>query len=287
MGYGDEILATAEAKEAKKVFPEAKILIGNGRKINPSVIYLNNPNILQGNSFDEKEDNIWILNYLNNRPYIDYTKTNSERIIWDEKFSAKPGEIFLTDLEKSTGSDAIKQATKLWENNFSKKLKFSVVIEPNVKGVGYASRVGTTTVGDSNLNRDWGLDKWQKVVNALKDKIMFIQLFKGNVRKLSNVIQVDCNFRVALSILNASNLFLGTNGGFTQAAAALGIDAINIFGGWTSPSIVGYKFHTNFYIDVPGTPCGSKKICNHCQDCMKQIKTDDIISALKQRINSK
>ena len=99
MGYGDEILATGEAKEAKKIFPKAKILIGNGRKTNPSVIYLNNPNILQGNNFDEKEDNIWILNYFNNRPYIDYAKTNSERIIWDDKFSAKPGEIFLTDLE--------------------------------------------------------------------------------------------------------------------------------------------------------------------------------------------
>ena len=32
MGYGDEIIATAEAKEAKKKFSKAKILIGDGKK---------------------------------------------------------------------------------------------------------------------------------------------------------------------------------------------------------------------------------------------------------------
>ena len=32
MGYGDEIMATAEAKEAKEKFPKANILIGNGKK---------------------------------------------------------------------------------------------------------------------------------------------------------------------------------------------------------------------------------------------------------------
>ena len=31
MGYGDDIMATAEVKEAKKIFPHANILIGNGR----------------------------------------------------------------------------------------------------------------------------------------------------------------------------------------------------------------------------------------------------------------
>ena len=287
MGYGDEIMATAEAKEAKEKFPKANILIGNGRKIYPSIIFLNNPNIQHNTSLDEKKDCIWIKNYINHRPYIDYAKSNSERMVWNDKFSAKPGEIFFTDLEKSNGHDAMKQATKIWENNFSKKLKFTVVIEPNVKGVGYAKMIGSSTRGNTNLNRDWGFNKWQIVVNALKDKIVFIQPFKGDVRKLSNVIHIECNFRMALSILNKSHLFLGTHSGFTHGAAALGKDAINIFGGWISPSIVGYKFHTNFYVDLPGSPCGSKIICNHCRNCMNQIKTDDIISALELKINNK
>ena len=45
MGYGDDIMATAEAKEAKKLFPDANILIGDGRFNYPSIMYLNNPYI--------------------------------------------------------------------------------------------------------------------------------------------------------------------------------------------------------------------------------------------------
>ena len=82
MGYGDEILATAEAKEAKKKFSKAKILIGDGRKIHPSLIYLNNPYIFQSSNVVAEGDYIWILNYINNRTYVDYLNSNSERIIF-------------------------------------------------------------------------------------------------------------------------------------------------------------------------------------------------------------
>ena len=48
MGYGDEIMATAEAREAKKKFPNAKIVIGDGKKTYPSIIYLNNQFNIKG-----------------------------------------------------------------------------------------------------------------------------------------------------------------------------------------------------------------------------------------------
>ena len=245
MGYGDEIIATAEAKEAKKKFSKAKILIGDGRKIYPSLIYLNNPNIFQNSNLDSsKGDNIWILNYINNRPYVDYLNSNSEKIFWDHKFSVKPGEIYLSNSEKKIGIETIKNATKLWEDSFSKRSKFVVVIEPNVKSTNYKKITGSSTIGYSNINRDWGFDKWQSVVNILKDRITFLQPHKGDVRKLSNVIHINCNFRGAISILNQSDMFLGTHSGFSHAAAALNKDAINIFGGWISPETVSYTHLT-------------------------------------------
>ena len=305
MGYGDEIIATAEAKEAKKKFSKAKILIGDGKKIHPSLMYLNNPNIFQNSKVEYTKDweqdslrrdfsmnaiegdYIWILNYINNRPYVDYLNSNSERIIWDNKFSAKPGEIYLSNSEKKLGIGTIKNATKLWEDNFSKRSNFTVVIEPNVKSTNYKKITGSSTIGYSNINRDWGFDKWQSVVNALKDRIIFIQPYKGDVRKLSNVVHIDCNFRGALSVLNQCDMFLGTHSGYSHAAAALKKDAINIFGGWISPEIMGYKLHTNYYVDLTDSPCGSIQICNHCKNCMDQIKVEDIISSLEQKIINK
>ena len=284
MGYGDDIMATAEVKEAKKIFPHANILIGNGRVTYPSIMYLNNPYISQVKKFDKKKDHIWILNYINNRPYVDYIKSNNNRNVWDSKFSVKPGEIYFNEIEKKHGLKILKQTKKLWKEHFLKEPNICVLIEPNVKTEIYTKAVGGKAIGDVHLNRDWGFDNWQKVVNILKDKILFIQPHLKGVKKLLNAIHIDCNFRGALSILNYCDLFLGTHSGYSHAAAALNKDAVNIFGGWISPSIIGYKTHTNIYVDSPESPCGSKIRCNHCKKCMQEIKVDYIVSILEKKI---
>ncbi|MBG76629.1 MAG: hypothetical protein CFH22_01282 [Alphaproteobacteria bacterium MarineAlpha5_Bin12] len=284
MGYGDDIMATAEAKEAKKLFPDANILIGDGRFNYPSIMYLNNPYISEIKNISENKNNIWILNYVNNRPYVNYVKSDNNKNVWDLEFSVKPGEIYLNQTELEHGLKIINQTIKLWKEHFLKSPKMIVLIEPNVKTEVYAKAVGGRAVGDVHLNRDWGFEKWQKIVNTLKDRIVFIQPHLQGVKKLLNAIHIDCNFRGALSILKYCDLFVGTHSGYSHAAAALKKDAINIFGGWISPSIVGYKTHTNLYVDLPESPCGSKVICNHCKKCMQEIEIDNVISILEKKI---
>ena len=92
MGYGDEIMATAEAREAKKKYPDSNIVIGDGKKIYPSIIYLNNPNIFQGSELIKGQKYIWIKNYINHRPY--YFKSDNEKIYWNHNFSTKKGRYF-------------------------------------------------------------------------------------------------------------------------------------------------------------------------------------------------
>ena len=75
-------------------------------------------------------------------------------------------------------------------------------------------------------------------------------------------------------------MFLGHHCGFSHAAAAIDKPAINIFGGWISPSITGYNIHNNIYINLPNSPCGSKIECSHCKECMSQITVEDIVSAV-------
>ena len=162
--------------------------------------------------------------------------------------------------------------------NHDTKIVKDVVVEPNVKGPNYAKLVGTNVSG--KINKDWGFEKWQQVINSLKDEITFIQPFKGEVRKLSNVIHVECSFRNAISIINQSNLFIGSEGGFSHAAGALKKNAIIVFGGWISPKITGYEFHENLYIDIPESPCGILSKCKHCESCMEKIKVDELISKI-------
>jgi hypothetical protein len=45
MGYGDDIMATATARELRKKHPHAKIVVGDGKQEHWSVIYENNPHL--------------------------------------------------------------------------------------------------------------------------------------------------------------------------------------------------------------------------------------------------
>ena len=130
-------------------------------------------------------------------------------------------------------------------------------------------------------NRDWGFEKWQQVVNSLYDKYTFIQTSYANEKKLQNVVNIHgLKFRMACSILSKVDLFLGTEGGMHHAAAALGKKGVVIFGGFIDPSITGYDIHTNLYIKNENSPCGSKKKCNHCEECMKLIKVNFVIAEI-------
>ena len=141
----------------------------------------------------------------------------------------------------------------------------------------------TVKIKLGSINRDWGFNKWQEVVNSLCNEYTFIQTSYGNEKKLQNVVNIhDINFRMACSILSNADLFIGTEGGMHHAAAALGIKGIVIFGGFIDPLITGYESHINLYIDNKDSPCGSKKECKHCKDSMDLITVDSVIKEIKK-----
>ena len=268
MGYGDDLMATGEVKELRAIYPEAKFVIGDGVKYYWSEIFENNPYIIQGNNLKKHSDIKWVSNYLGNRPYRKYkTEQEKDRYVWNNAYSAKKGEIFFTEEENEISTKIINEIKKKFKD---KKI---IYIEPNVKNKkGYK-------------NRDWGFSKWQEVVSSLKLNYVFIQGTFGKQKKLQDVINVHgLNFRTACSIIEKSDLFLGTEGGFHHAAAALNKKGVVIFGGFISPKITGYDSHSNIYIDIKGSPCGSKNICNHCLECMEKITPDIIINHIDRNM---
>ena len=79
-----------------------------------------------------------------------------------------------------------------------------------------------------------------------------------------------------MCLLAKSDLYFGAHGGLSHAAAALNKKGVVIFGGWIDPLIVGYSFHNNIYVDIDGSPCGSRVICQHCKDCIKKIDLSNL-----------
>lgn len=240
MGWGDALMACGEAKLLHEKTGK-KVKIGDGRTIyKEKEIFANNPFICR----DVDEDGIWLKNYPGGRPYIKETKNG--RILFN-KYKPEPAQLFFTAKEIA------------WAKKHAPKHDF-IVIEPNVKDT-YKHTV----------NKAWPY--WNELI---KYDYPFYQLGLG--KNITKQIRTD-NFRQALLILSQAKLFIGTDGGLHHAAAALGIPAIVIWTGFTSPKHLGYDSHIN--IHDGGEPCGTYSgTCPHCIKIAKSITVERVLDAI-------
>ena len=269
MGLGDEIMASGEVRHLRFLYPNTKFIIGDGKRSYWSEIFDNNPYIIRGAHINKYQNVQWVYNYKGHRPYLKYdTEFENERYVWNQDHKAKKGEIYLTDYEINKAHEFINQIKAQTKN---KKI---IYIEPNRKIVkGFE-------------NRDWGFEKWQILVDNLKNDYVFVQGTFGNQKKLMNVFNINgLSFRMACAFIKHLDLFVGTEGGFHHAAAALDKNAVVIFGGFISPSVTGYDFHSNIYVDNNNSPCGKKFLCEHCVDCMKKISVESVINLINKNLS--
>ena len=71
-------MASGEARQMKKNNPDAKIIVGNGIDEIWSEVFENNPHISRLEDVNPCEKVIWLKNYVNNRPYLDYKNSNAD-----------------------------------------------------------------------------------------------------------------------------------------------------------------------------------------------------------------
>lgn len=282
MGLGDDIMATAFAKLEKEKYPDRQIIVGNfDKKIGvDSIIYENNPYItLQKNLVTNKIVH-FVNNHADNRPYIDWDKTNLNNYVWNFKFSPSPGQIFLSNSEIQNSKKIIEEAKKYWCEKNTQPLKKIIFIEPTSTKIGEEHYLHF-----KHLNKDWGIQNWLELAEIIGNEYLIIQSTHDQETSLKNVYKCNVDFRTACAIINECDLFLGPEGGLGHAAAALSKPAVIIFGGWIHPSVTGYSFHENIYIDIKGSPCGARSYqCDHCKKCMKQITITDVIDSIKKFI---
>jgi ADP-heptose:LPS heptosyltransferase len=258
--YGDDIMTTGFVRDLKTRFPKKKILIGDGEREYLSPIFLHNPNITHGVFLKKNDDAIWLKDYPHHRLYINYARSTKYRQVF-RKFKPLRGKLYLTASEIASAKRALKERRSF------------VVIEPNVQGA-----CGRT-------NKDWGFEKWQKVVDQLRLKTDFVQLGRKDVLSLNGVTRiVTKDFRAAAAVLSLAKLFVGTEGGLHHAAAALNVKGVVIFGGRTSPQTTGYLGHTNLYVKGPKSPCGRISSCDHCKKCLEKISVKNVVEAIVRRL---
>lgn len=257
MGFGDDLLATGMARGAKD--RGARIAFGDGRKIiwgpYSRAIFKDNPNIAPPGS-ERAPDIEWVRYYKGCRIY---NRQDGSRWVWNYEFRARPGELFF---------DRQEQMNAEW------LLPGFVLIEPNVPR--------NKSVWP---NKQWPVDRYQTVADWLMGVGYSVVQFEyvGMHYRLERVKTIKAtHFRDALACMQKAALYVGPEGGLHHGAAAVGIPAVVLFGGFIPPQVTGYDTHTN--LTGGAEACGNFTPCQHCKDAMNKIGANTVFQAAMEHL---
>lgn len=259
MGYGDEIMVTGEARRLQERDPRPVLVVGHDGMPRWHPLWEHNPRLVR----DRKGEFQELRNGPRCRPYVDYaamrrdfasvfpgrpftTKVRDARLPWRyTNWRSTPGELYLPRFES----------------------RGTVVIEPHMKPSG-------------SPNKQWGWERWQELVRLMD--LSWVQLGPPGTRILEGVRHLSTpTFLDARAPLSGASAAVLPEGGLHHAAAALGIPAVVIFGGMTSPANTGYDLHVNLFEPEDG-PCGQRVACEHCERAMAAIRPEIVAHHLEQ-----
>lgn len=253
MGMGDDIMGTGMARGAAA--RGNRIAFGDKRAIRwgpySKEIFRGNPNIAPPGS-EGSHDLEWIAYYKGNRIY---NRQEGDRWIWNYDFRATPGQIIPSD-------DEVKFAKQLPNKGF-------IVIEPNVP-----PQKGCAP------NKQWPVDRYEAVAHEfVSSGYKVVQFgYPTAKRRLANAQYLKTpSFRHAVAVLARARLAILPEGGLHHGAAAVGLKAVVLFGGFIPPSVTGYEMHAN--LTGGATACGSLGTCPHCLEAMDAIKVEHVLKA--------
>lgn len=274
MGWGDEILLSGEAKRLQEsgVDNRPVLVVDIHGRARWSPLWVRNNRIIH------LAETLWPREYqvLTNgprcRPYIDYERMRRdfELVYPGRPFNPKKRDPRLPWRFTS-------HKCTVGELPFVKDLtpQRYVIIEPHTKV-------------KASPNRIWGWEKWQAVVDAIP-RLDWVQINPRGYRLLTGVRQIAADkFPNACRVMAGARAYVGPEGGLYHAAAAFGVPAVAVFGGFVSPANQGYDSdqYVNLYEPMGGeSPCGQRVSCPHCKEAMERITVESVIGHVRQLLN--
>lgn len=246
MGWGDELMVTGQARAAQSggsVLPVV-VLDRNGN-IRSHEAWALNPRIVP--NWDRRSPVHLLHNGPGVRPYI--AAKSEERWTW-KVYACTPGEIYFHPHELFSAPTFRDRSV--------------VLIEPNNKA-------------KASINKDWGRANWQRLADLLRrEGLRPVQFGTHGSQVLRDVeFFPTATFRIACAALANVRAAILPEGGLHHAAAALGIPAVVIYGGYISPAQTGYSIHRNIF--TGGEPCGMRHSCAHCKKAMGEISPEMVL----------
>ena len=266
MGLGDEILATYRARKLKEENPDAQVVVLPPRGLGSwspeqALIFRNNPFITPPDRASPALPVIELDNRPGTRPYI--RAMDGGRMLFSD-YRCRPGDLFFDEPEERLIDD------------HRRCYGDAILIHPSVKRSFIRN------------NKDWDFgaaaSRWSELVNRVGARYRLLQMDHGPSREPGTVLDVEQvetpTFRHACCVVAAVLGVVTTDGAVHHAAGALRKPAVVILGGRISPETIGYSFHENLFVDVPGSPCGMVSDCEHCKERMRRITPELVLGAM-------
>ena len=280
MGLGDDIMITGIVEQEHIKHPDKQIVIGSLKRnlIFDSLVYLNNPKITPSDKINKNKPVHFIDYNDENRFYINYEKCDHNNLAWRTDFKPIPGRMYFSKTEISDAKSILKKANIFWSKKAEIKHKGIIFFES------YSTKNNHEFYTYKMKNKNWGEKNWTRLIDRLKDKYLIIQSVHGEAKKIDGVFysENEFDFRTACAVLNNCDMYLGNEGGFGHAAAALNKKALIYFGGWISPQSTGYAMHENIYYNDLTSPCGAVGyLCDHCDKARESITVEYLEEKVK------
>jgi ADP-heptose:LPS heptosyltransferase len=244
IGMGDELMVTGHVREMQLRDPR-KVRLDYGKKL-WNAVFDHNPRIARP---DENGD-FQIYHPRSNglRPYA--AAKSTDRWVWRE-YQPLAGELYLQPDEIA----------------FAEQFTPDVVIEPTLKS-------------GASPNKQWGRERWRVLIMLMRAAgIRAVQMGPMGTPRASGVEFIETrSFRLACAVLKRARAAVLHEGGMHHAAAAVGVRAVVLYGGFISPAQTGYSLHTNVF--TGRKPCGMRIACNHCAAAMAQITPQVVLAEL-------
>ncbi len=136
-------------------------------------------------------------------------------------------------------------------------------------------------------NKQWYPERFQAVVDALHERLEFIQLGSLQDPPLqgANDLRGATSIRESAAILYHARLYVGLEGFPMHLARAVECPSVIVFGGRVAPWQIGYVCNSNLYSPVPCAPCWRTDTCEFDRKCMSEISVAEVVSAIRQMID--
>ena len=136
------------------------------------------------------------------------------------------------------------------------------------------------------LNKNWSLDRYQRVVSELRTTYDFVQVGTRDDPPLEGALDLrgKTTLRETAAVLAGSLAFVGQVGLLMHLARAVDCRSVIVYGGRETPAQSGYPCNENLYSPVPCSPCWRLNSCPYDRMCLQMVDVAAVVEALERQV---